>query len=82
MLDPRAIALQGIGFTPFLVAVQGFGDTLVAAARRPRRHGVKFEPYRPQEVIQLAQLQHEDELATDFLLALVVKGFFNGNFKP
>lgn len=82
MLDPRAVALQGIGFTPFLVAVQGFGDTLVAAGRRPRRHAARFTPYRPEETVQLSQLHREDELATDFLLAIMMKGFFNGNFKP
>lgn len=50
------------------------------AGRRPKRNA-RFEPYRPQDTVPLAQLNLEDELATDFLLALVAKGFFDGNFR-
>lgn len=31
MLDPRAIALQGIGFSPLLVAVQGYAPADAAS---------------------------------------------------
>lgn len=78
MLDARAVALQGIGFIPILVALQGFGD-IVVSGRRPRSNA-RFEPYR-QEVVSLAQLHQEDELVTDLLLTLVTKGFFNGTLK-
>jgi hypothetical protein len=78
MLDPRAVALQGIGFTPPFVALQGFVIAEEVAARRPRRHSVRFEPYRPTEQVSLAQLRADDELVTDLLIALVTKGFFNG----
>lgn len=80
MLDPRAIALQGIGFTPSLVALQGFGDVAVAGRVGGRRHkGVRFEPYRPDaSAYNLAQIHQEDESVTDLLIALVTKGFFNG----
>lgn len=78
MLDPRAVALQGIGFTSPFVALQGFVVPETGVARRPRRHGVRFEPYRPTEQISLAQLHAEDETVTDLLIALVTKGFFDG----
>lgn len=78
MLDPRAVAVQGIGFTPPFVALQGFVVPEVVSARRPRTHGVRFEPYRPVEMVSLAQLRAEDELVTDLLIALVTKGFFDG----
>lgn len=78
MLDPRAVAIQGIGFTPPFVALQGFVVPEVVSARRPRRHGVRFEPYRPDRQITLAQLHAEDETVTDLLIALVTKGFFDG----
>ena len=78
MLNPRAVAVQGIGFAPAFVALQGFVVPEVVSARRPKRHGVRFEPYRPTEQISLAQLHAEDELVTDLLIALVTKGFFNG----
>jgi len=78
MLDPRAVAIQGIGFAPPFVALQGFVIPEVVSGRRPRTHGVRFEPYRPTEQISLAQLHAEDETVTDLLIALVTKGFFNG----
>lgn len=80
MLDPRAIALQGIGFTPSFVALQGFVEVSVSGRTRSRRHkGVRFEPYRPDTpTYNLAQLHKEDELVTDLLIALVTKEFFNG----
>ena len=78
MLDPRAVAIQGIGFAPPFVALQGFVVPETGVARRPRRHGVRFEPYRPDKQITLAQLHAEDETVTDLLIALVTKGFFDG----
>lgn len=80
MLNPRAIALQGIGFTPSLVALQGFGEVAVSGRTGGRRHtGVRFEPYRPDTpTYNLVQLHQEDELVTDLLIALVTKEFFNG----
>lgn len=80
MLDPRAIALQGIGFTPSLVALQGFVEAAVSGKVGGRRHkGVRFEPYKPDTPsYNLAQLHQDDELVTDLLIALVTKGFFNG----
>lgn len=80
MLDPRAIALQGIGFTPNFVALQGFVEAAVSGKVGGRRHkGVRFEPYRPDApAYNLAQIHQEDESVTDLLIALVIKGFFNG----
>jgi hypothetical protein len=75
MLDPYAIALQGIGFSPRLVALQGFAEIVVPGKVGGRRHkGVRFEPYKGD----LAQIHQEDESVTDLLIALVIKGFFNG----
>lgn len=75
MLSPLAIAVQGIGFTPQLVAVQGFGD-VVTTGRRSR--GVRFEPYKKPVIVDTLPLQEEDEIASDFIISLVLKGFFNG----
>jgi hypothetical protein len=80
MLDPRAVALQGIGFSPALVAMQGLLAVVAPVTRGSRRHkGVRFEPYKPEATTyNLAQLHQEDELVTDLLIALVTKEFFNG----
>jgi hypothetical protein len=45
-----------------------------------RRHkGVRFEPYRGDlPAYNLAQIHQEDESVADLLIALVIKGFFNG----
>ena len=78
MLSPRAVALQGIGFSPLLVGLQGLVEEAVVSARRPRR-GARFEPYKPQVVpYNLAELHRDDELVTDLLVGLVTKGFFDG----
>jgi hypothetical protein len=80
MLDPRAVALQGLGFSPVLVAMQGLLGVEQIATRGGRRHkGVRFEPYKPAVVPHnLAQLHQEDELVTDLLIALVTKEFYYG----
>jgi hypothetical protein len=81
-VNPRAVALQGIGYTPRLVALQGFGYTdvtppEVASGRRPKRHGIKAEFYAPEVSFDI--LRQEDELATDLIIALLTKGFFDGS---
>lgn len=78
MLNPRAVALQGLGFSPLLVGLQGLiegGAVVTAAVRRPKRH-IKIE----QGIIPptLSQLRQEDELVTDLIVTLVTKGFFDG----
>lgn len=81
-MNPRAVAVQGIGYTPRLVALQGFGYTEVpppepvVPGRRPKRHGIKAEFYAPEVSFDL--LRQEDELATDLIIALLTKGFFDG----
>jgi hypothetical protein len=70
-----AFTLDGIAFAADAIVVAA----PVVSARRPRRHGVKFEPYRPEKDLPtLVQLQQEDELVTDLLVALTTKGFFDG----
>lgn len=77
-LDPRAIALQGIGFAPTLVALQGFRAVEdVVTARRGRRNA-RFEPYRGEPTADIQLLHQEDGLVTDLILTLVTKGFFDG----
>jgi hypothetical protein len=44
--------------------------------RRPRRH-TKFRKFE-DEVLDLDLLQQDDNLAADFIVALVTKGFFDG----
>lgn len=86
MLSARAVALQGIGFTSRLVAVQGFGAYDIALAgggRRPRRHRPNVTFYdNADATYNLEQLRQDDETATDLIIALLTKGFFDGNFKP
>ena len=85
MLSARAVALQGIGFTPRLVALQGFGTVELAGGRRPRRHRPSATFYgndiTPSEQLQARiQLQQDDDTATDLIITLLTKGFFDGNF--
>lgn len=77
MLNPRAVALQGIGFTAALVAVQGFALVVTPTGRRPRSNA-RFTPYREEPTVSLQMLREEDSLVTDLIVALVTKGFFYG----
>lgn len=72
-LNPRAIALQGIGFAAALAAVQGFApvqdyvwDTTQGMAGAFNR-------------AQYNRLQRDDELVTDLIVTLVTQGFFDGH---
>jgi hypothetical protein len=82
-VNPRAVAVQGIGYSTRLVALQGFGFVGIVpepevSARRPKRHGIKAEFYAPD--VSLDLLRQEDELATDLIIALLTKGFFDGSY--
>lgn len=79
MLDPRAIALQGIGFSPLLVAVQGFAEALVAisyADANARAYGKKrtrdYNPVQPERQADWAlqmQIAEEDEIVLAVVMA-------------
>jgi hypothetical protein len=80
ILDPRAIALQGVGYAPLLVAVQGFAEAAVAvsyADANARSYGKKrtagygrdysdADEMRRQ-IALMRQIESEDEI----VLALV-----------
>ena len=76
MLNARAVALQGIGFTSLLVGLQGFGAVV---ERRGGRHG--HARLRPVTDYNLKQLHQDDETAVELIVTLVTKGFFDGTFK-
>lgn len=85
-MNPRAVALQGIGYTPTLVALQGFGPTVIidegGEVHRSRRLGARLTYFENEAVAyNLAQLHQEDEAVTDLLITLVTKGFFDGKFQ-
>ncbi len=72
MLSPRAVALQGIGFAPPVVAVQGFAPVLATAWDTAQGIAGQFNQRRYN------QLLRDDELCTELIVALVTQGFFNG----
>lgn len=79
MLDPRAIALQGIGYSPFLVAVQGFGEAAFVvsyAEANARAYGKAkrrdYNPVAPDEQVDWAlrmQIDEEDEIVMALVMA-------------
>lgn len=79
MLDPRAIALQGIGFSPLLVAVQGFAEAAVAvsfADANARSYGkAKRRDYTAVQLEKQAdwalqmQIAEEDEIVLAVVMA-------------
>lgn len=82
-LNPRAVALQGVGFSPRLMALQGF---VVADAPppafidfgpggwAPKSKRVRQEP----EAYNLTRLHAEDREIVELLMVLVTKGFMDG----
>lgn len=76
MLNPRAVALQGIGSAALVVALQGF-----AAVAQPDAYvwdtSQGMAPAHSRRAHQ--QLMRDDEQAVDMILALLTSGFFHGN---
>lgn len=82
MFDPRAIALQGIGFSPLLVGVQGFGDAVSAVdwVAANARAGGRRVPYGREytdaqemrrSVELLRQIADEDEIVVALVMSAV-----------
>lgn len=81
MLDPRAVALQGIGYSQLLVAVQGFADAVVGVdwvTENARSYGKKrtrdYTPVQPEERIDWAlqmQIAEEDEIVLAVVMSAV-----------
>jgi hypothetical protein len=73
MLNPRAVALQGIGFAATLVAVQGFSPVqdFVWDTTQGKAGAFNRTAYN--------RLLRDDELVTDLIVTLVTQGFFDGN---
>ena len=83
MLDARAVALQGIGYSPLLVAVQGFAEAAVAvsyADANARSYAKRRAPYGREygdademrrQVALMRQIEHEDEIVLALVTAAV-----------
>lgn len=90
MLNPRAVALQGIGFPAALVAVQGFAkitqiqdgvgpdDVFVRIPREGRiaRQESEWETFVPADVLAQQRLD-EDEILLVMIARAVTSGTFN-----
>lgn len=84
MINPRAIAVQGIGYAPGAVATQGFLFVGVAVVLRPpgggggigpyamRRRARRGETFDQRSDIALAyQIEEEDEIVVALVMAAV-----------
>jgi hypothetical protein len=87
MIDSYAVAMQGIGFSPMLVAVQGFGPIevtqlpSVAGVASVSGSGKASKARRLPDWLdnqgKLAKLHQDDQVVTELLVSLVTKGFFH-----
>ena len=88
-LNPRLIAIQGIGFSPIQVAVQGLiayiqsGKSLyqdtdqgVAGKKPPERN--YYADWLNREYERKSRIQRDDALATEFIMALVQMELLDG----
>lgn len=86
-LDPRAIAVQGIGFGPRLTALQGFYEVVaedvlapmgVGADARSRiaRRDPESDTFVPADVLALQRLA-EDEILLVMIARAVTSGVLN-----
>lgn len=84
MLDARAVALQGIGYSPLLVAVQGFAEAAVAVdwvtanaraygKRRTAGYGREYgdADEMRRQIALLRQIEDEDEIVLALVMAAV-----------
>lgn len=87
MINPRALALQGIGFRPSAVATQGFLAGLPApsaavsyADANARSYAKRRTPYGREyadademrrQVALMRQIEHEDEVVLALVMAAV-----------
>lgn len=84
MLDARAVALQGIGFSPLLVAVQGFAEAAVAVSyadanargygkKRTSGYGREFgdADEMRRQIALMRQIEAEDEIVLALVMAAV-----------
>lgn len=84
MLDARAVALQGIGYSPLLVAVQGFAEAAVAVSyadanaraygkRRTAGYGREYgdADEMRRQIALLRQIEEEDEIVLALVMAAV-----------
>lgn len=84
MLDPRAVALQGLGYSPLLVAVQGFAEAAVAVSyadanaraygkRRTAGYGRSYDDADEmrRQIALLRQIEEEDEIVVALVMAAV-----------
>lgn len=85
-LTPRLVAIQGIGFTPIQIAVQGLleelekrEDTGGPAPARAKGNSYKayFDSLNDQYERKL-RLERDDMLATEFIMALLNTEILDG----
>lgn len=78
----RAVALQGIGFGPALVAVQGFGPVAIASAGGPDRPARSFSAATERDdytqALELAtrrrEVSKQNSMVIQFVMAAVISG--------
>lgn len=88
-LNPRLVAIQGIGFSPIQIAVQGLleyiqsGKSLyqdtdqgVAGKNKPERN--YYVEWLNREHERKLRLQRDDALATEFVMMLVQMELLDG----
>ncbi len=85
MLDPRAIALQGIGFGPRLMAVQGFYEVVDQDILAPMGTGAdariaarksQSDTFVPADVLAMRRFD-EDEILLVAIARAVTSGALN-----
>jgi len=74
MLSTRAVALQGIGFGPRVLALQGFADIPVEVMAATGADGRRIETQAAQSVDFTLQARAEDEI----LLAVITQAVTTG----
>ena len=79
MLDPRRIALQGIGYAAIAIAVQGFSPTVENIAPLAKTtHGADDALYNSEfgSRLELQRIQIQNELILAVVMAAVAQRLF------
>jgi len=89
-LNPRLVAIQGIGFSPIQIAIQGLLEELkkepfIGGGSAPGKRSASDTRYKAyidslnRDFERQSRIRQEDQLATEFIMSLVHTGILDGH---
>lgn len=76
MPSPSAVAVQGVGYSPALMAVQGFGEDVANLIQGPDAQVEEPDPYEEvqQRLAKRRRIQRQNSMIVQMVIAAIVSG--------